>query len=64
MFNGEIMIDVYLVMVEVLDVWELCIDFVWIELVIICVGYVEFELYDVEGNVILMFVDLNVEVIV
>jgi len=51
--NGETMIDAYLATAEALDLWEP---------VATRAGYAEFELYDAEGNVIPMPVDLNAEV--
>lgn len=59
--NGETMIDAYLATADALDLWEPRIDLARIELVAAHAGYAEFELYDAEGNVIPMPVDLNAE---
>ncbi len=59
--NGETMIDAYLATAEALDLWEPRFDLARIELVASRAGYAEFELYDADGNVIPMPVNLNSE---
>lgn len=60
--NGETMIDAYMATAEALDLWEPRIDLARIGLVATRAGYAEFELYDAEGNVIPMPLDLSAEV--
>lgn len=59
--TGETLIEAYQAVAEALALWEPRIDLARIALVATRAGYAEFELYEAEGNMLPMPVDLGAE---